>query len=189
MTSFENSFPPTRAKQLALLRRRCLYNFTTKLFPFSIEKLILRYVYFTPNLALSIVHQGENVLHMAIVNEDPSMVKFLLDSGANYHERCCGSFMGAEDQKASRTDTVEHEWLNLQSETNYEGFVCVYKIVIINYFRAYGAEWRVKLKDDNRRVGVCRRISNTTQNRSKKISFEIPSPIIVQRVILDIRPL
>lgn len=64
---------------------------------------------------------GESVLHVAIVNEDPSMVKFLLDSGADFHERCIGNFMCSEDQKASRTDSLDHEWVNLQPETNYEG--------------------------------------------------------------------
>lgn len=59
---------------------------------------------------------------MAIVNEDPSMVKFLLDSGANFHERCVGNFMCPEDQKATRTDSLDHEWVNLSPETNYEGY-------------------------------------------------------------------
>lgn len=59
---------------------------------------------------------------MAIVNEDPAMVKFLLDSGANFHERCFGNFMCPEDQKATRTDSLDHEFVNLSSETNYEGW-------------------------------------------------------------------
>lgn len=64
---------------------------------------------------------GESVLHVAIVNEDPSMVKYLLDSGADFHERCFGNFMSSEDQKASRSDSLDHEWVNIQPETNYEG--------------------------------------------------------------------
>lgn len=64
---------------------------------------------------------GENVLHIAIVNEDPAMVKFLLDSGVNFQERCFGNFMCPEDQKFSRSDTVDHEWVNLTPFTNYEG--------------------------------------------------------------------
>jgi transient receptor potential cation channel subfamily V protein 5 len=32
-------------------------------------------------------YYGESVLHVAIVNEDPAMVKFLLDAGSDYHER------------------------------------------------------------------------------------------------------
>lgn len=64
---------------------------------------------------------GESVLHIAIVNEDPSMVKFLLDVGADYHERCFGCFMSPEDQKASRQDSQDHEWVNVQPITNYEG--------------------------------------------------------------------
>ena len=66
---------------------------------------------------------GESVLHLAIVNEDPAMVKFLLDSGADYHERCVGNFMCPEDQKGSRTDSLDHEYVNLSPETNYEGWV------------------------------------------------------------------
>lgn len=66
---------------------------------------------------------GENVLHIAIVNEDPSMVKFLLDSGVNFQERCFGNFMCPEDQKSSRTDCLDHEWVNVSPITNYEGYV------------------------------------------------------------------
>ncbi|CAG0905468.1 unnamed protein product [Darwinula stevensoni] len=68
-------------------------------------------------------YYGENVLHWAIVNEDPAMVKFLLDNGVNYHERCCGNFMTPEDQKASRSDSLDQEWVILSPSTNYEGYV------------------------------------------------------------------
>ncbi|XP_015178085.1 PREDICTED: transient receptor potential cation channel subfamily V member 5 isoform X1 [Polistes dominula] len=65
----------------------------------------------------------ENVLHIAIVNEDPAMVKYLLDSGADVHERCFGNFMSPEDQKASRYDSLDHEWVCVAPETNYSGYV------------------------------------------------------------------
>nr|AOR81474.1 nanchung [Nilaparvata lugens] len=68
-------------------------------------------------------YYGESVLHIAIVNEDPGMVKFLLNSGADFHERCFGNFMCPEDQKASRSDSFDHEWVNLWPVTNYEGYV------------------------------------------------------------------
>ena len=58
---------------------------------------------------------------MAIVNEDPAMVKFLLDHGINFHERCNGNFMTPEDQKWSRTDSLDEEWVSLCLPTNYEG--------------------------------------------------------------------
>lgn len=64
---------------------------------------------------------GENVLHIAIVNEDPSMVRFLLDANVNIHERCFGNFMCPEDQKFSRSDSLDHEWVNVCQTTNYEG--------------------------------------------------------------------
>ena len=68
-------------------------------------------------------YYGENVLHIAIVNEDPAMVKFLLDSGSNIHERCCGTFMSPEDQKGTRYDIVEQEPVCVNPFTNYEGYV------------------------------------------------------------------
>lgn len=57
------------------------------------------------------------------MNEDPAMVKYLLDAGANVNERCCGTFMSPEDQKASRTDNIEHEWVDVNPITNYDGYV------------------------------------------------------------------
>lgn len=65
-------------------------------------------------------------MHIAIVNEDPSLVKFLLDSGADdpriIHERCFGTFMCPEDQKASRFDSMDHEWVCVTPETDYNGY-------------------------------------------------------------------
>jgi hypothetical protein len=46
--------------------------------------------------------KGENVLHIAIVNEEPATVKFLLDAGVDFTQRCCGKFFSPEDQKSSR---------------------------------------------------------------------------------------
>ncbi|XP_011500278.1 PREDICTED: transient receptor potential cation channel subfamily V member 5 [Ceratosolen solmsi marchali] len=90
----------------------------------DLAKRLLR---FYPNLINDIYiddeYYGENVLHIAIVNEDPSMVKFLLDSGANVNERCFGNFMCPEDQKASRNDSLDHEWVGVCPETNYDGYV------------------------------------------------------------------
>lgn len=68
-------------------------------------------------------YYGENVLHIAIVNEDPSMVKFLLDAGSNVNERCCGAFMSPEDQKGTRTDSIDQEPVVMSPLTNYDGYV------------------------------------------------------------------
>ncbi|KAJ8668889.1 hypothetical protein QAD02_000148 [Eretmocerus hayati] len=100
----------------------CLLNATS--IHADLAKRLLR---FYPNLINDIYiddeYYGENVLHIAIVNEDPSMVKFLLDSGADVNERCIGNFMSAEDQKATRCDSLDHEWVCVSPETNYEGYV------------------------------------------------------------------
>ena len=64
---------------------------------------------------------GENALHMAVVNEDPAMVKFLLDCGADFNQRCCGNFFTPRDQQTSRRDSDQHECFDVPTDTNYEG--------------------------------------------------------------------
>jgi transient receptor potential cation channel subfamily V protein 5 len=66
---------------------------------------------------------GENVLHMAVVNEDPSMVKFFLDQGVDCSQRCDGNFFTPEDQKMTRRDNMNSERINLIQKTNYNGYV------------------------------------------------------------------
>jgi ankyrin repeat protein len=65
---------------------------------------------------------GLSPLHQAIINEDAQMVGFLLQRGADIHQRCYGAFFCPEDQKASRTDSLEHEWVDLRLKTNYTGY-------------------------------------------------------------------
>ena len=59
---------------------------------------------------------------MAIVSEDPAMVKYLLDNGADYHQRSIGNFFTADDQKSHRKDVYDQEWYQLPLETNYDGW-------------------------------------------------------------------
>ncbi|XP_044012696.1 transient receptor potential cation channel subfamily V member 5 [Aphidius gifuensis] len=87
------------------------------------KRLLRFYPKLINDIYISDEYYGENVLHIAIVNEDPAMVKYLLDSGAEVHERCFGNFMCPEDQKASRTDSLDHEWVSVTPETNYNGYV------------------------------------------------------------------
>ena len=68
-------------------------------------------------------HLGENVLHMSVVAEDPTMVKYLLDQGINIHEECYGNFFCPEDQKPSRNDSLEHERVDVKLMTDYKGYV------------------------------------------------------------------
>ncbi|XP_026484620.2 transient receptor potential cation channel subfamily V member 5 [Vanessa tameamea] len=100
----------------------CLLNATSLLADLA-KRLLRFYPKLINDIYMSDEYYGESVLHMTIVNEDPTMVKFLLDAGADYHERCFGNFMCPEDQKASRTDSFDHEWVNVQPETNYDGYV------------------------------------------------------------------
>lgn len=57
------------------------------------------------------------------MNEDPSMVKFLLECNVNINERAFGNFFSPEDQKSSRIDSLDHEWIDVCPETNYDGSV------------------------------------------------------------------
>ena len=74
------------------------------------------------DIYLSEEYYGENVLHMAAVAEvenilfttlnprqDPSIVKWLLDIGADFHRRCYGNFFTCDDQKSSRSDNKLYE--------------------------------------------------------------------------------
>ncbi|GMT06990.1 hypothetical protein PENTCL1PPCAC_29164, partial [Pristionchus entomophagus] len=66
-------------------------------------------------------YYGLSPLHQAIVNEDVEMMYFLLKNHADVHQRCYGAFFCAEDQKSSRTDSLEHEWVDLNPNTRYTG--------------------------------------------------------------------
>ena len=59
---------------------------------------------------------------MAIVNEDPNMVKLLLSYNADIHQRCCGKFFCPHDQKNGRQESLTQEYPTLPLMTNYSGF-------------------------------------------------------------------
>lgn len=79
----------------------CLLN-ATSLHADLAKRLLRFYPKLINDIYMSDEYYGENTLHIAIVNEDPAMVKYLLDAGADVNERCFGAFMSPEDQKPSR---------------------------------------------------------------------------------------
>ncbi|VDM51810.1 unnamed protein product [Angiostrongylus costaricensis] len=66
-------------------------------------------------------YYGLSPLHQAIINHDVEMVSKLLQRGADVNQRCYGAFFCADDQKSSRTDSLEHEYVELTMNTNYTG--------------------------------------------------------------------
>ncbi|XP_072935457.1 transient receptor potential cation channel subfamily V member 5-like isoform X2 [Epargyreus clarus] len=100
----------------------CFLNATALLADLA-KRLLRFYPKLINDIYMGDEYYGENVLHLTIVNEDPTMAKFLLDAGADYHERCYGNFMCPEDQKASRSDSQDYEWVNVQPDTDYNGYV------------------------------------------------------------------
>uniref|UniRef100_A0A1I7U767 ANK_REP_REGION domain-containing protein n=1 Tax=Caenorhabditis tropicalis TaxID=1561998 RepID=A0A1I7U767_9PELO len=69
----------------------------------------------------SLEDRGLSPLHLAIVNQDAQFTSLLLRLGADLNQRCYGAFFCADDQKASRTDSLEHEFVELTKNTNYTG--------------------------------------------------------------------
>ncbi|XP_050307114.1 transient receptor potential cation channel subfamily V member 1 isoform X2 [Anthonomus grandis grandis] len=100
----------------------CLLN-ATSLHADIAKRLLRFYPKLIDDIYISDEYYGESVLHIAIVNEDPPMVKFLLAANVNIQERCFGNFMCPEDQKSSRSDSLDHEWVNVSPITNYDGYV------------------------------------------------------------------
>ncbi|CAG9540766.1 unnamed protein product [Cercopithifilaria johnstoni] len=84
-------------------------------------KLIKAYPKLVNDIFISEDYYGLSPLHLAIINEDPAMVLFLLRHGANINQRCYGAFFCPIDQKSSRTDSLEHEYVDLGLKTTYNG--------------------------------------------------------------------
>lgn len=47
----------------------------------------------------------------------------MLDAGADVNEKCFGAFKSPEDQKPSRSDLQEHEKVDVNAHTTYDGYV------------------------------------------------------------------
>jgi ankyrin repeat protein len=58
---------------------------------------------------------------LAIVNEDPGMVTYLLNRGADVNQRCYGALFYPDDQVNTRTDSLEHEYVDINFSTDYVG--------------------------------------------------------------------
>uniref|UniRef100_A0A0R3RSQ5 ANK_REP_REGION domain-containing protein n=1 Tax=Elaeophora elaphi TaxID=1147741 RepID=A0A0R3RSQ5_9BILA len=83
--------------------------------------LIKLYPKLVNDIFISENYYGLSPLHQAIINEDPAMVSFLLRQGANINQRCYGASFCPDDQKSSRTDSLEHEYVELSLKTCYAG--------------------------------------------------------------------
>ncbi|VDM25430.1 unnamed protein product [Toxocara canis] len=86
-----------------------------------VRLIVKKYPKMVNDVFISEDYYGLSPLHQAIVNEDIEMVYFLLRHKADVHQRCYGSFFCADDQKASRTDSLEHEWVDLVQNSRFTG--------------------------------------------------------------------
>lgn len=99
----------------------CMLN-GTDLFIELAKRLIMHFPAMINDIYLSEDYFGETALHMAIVSEDPIMVKFLLCHGADVHERCCGKFFLPEDQKSGMQNSSKRLYPNFPIKTNYVSY-------------------------------------------------------------------
>ena len=58
---------------------------------------------------------------MAIANEDPQMVSFLLSKGVCVKERALGALFSPIDQKKSRKDVANDQAVQVDTKTDYKG--------------------------------------------------------------------
>ncbi|KAI6205701.1 Transient receptor potential cation channel subfamily V member 6 [Aphelenchoides besseyi] len=86
-----------------------------------VQRLIEQYPHLVNDIFISEDYYGLSPLHMAIVNEDATMVAYLLGKGADITQRCYGAFFCPEDQVSSRSDSLEHEYVDLNLRTDYSG--------------------------------------------------------------------
>ena len=99
----------------------CMLN-GTSLFKSLAKRLIKHFPKMVNDIYLSEDYFGEAALHMAIVSEDASMVRFLLLNGADVHQRCSGKFFCPEDQKNVQEHTIHQEGPLFPVNTNYMGY-------------------------------------------------------------------
>ncbi|CAF0929774.1 unnamed protein product [Brachionus calyciflorus] len=99
----------------------CMLN-GTPLFIDLAKRLIKIFPKMINDIYLSEDYFGETALHMAIVSEDPCMVKFLLLHGADVHEKCCGKFFCPEDQKNNQEHSLSQASPIFSLNTNYMGY-------------------------------------------------------------------
>ncbi|KHJ43908.1 ankyrin repeat protein [Trichuris suis] len=121
---------------ICLLNGTNLHNEVAKILVTTFPKLV-------NDIYISEEYYGQSALHQAIVNEDLAMVRFLLQHGADVHQRCYGAFFCPDDQKESRTDSMEHEWVDVNEKTNYAG-------------RTYWGEYPLSFAACTRQPDCCR---------------------------------
>lgn len=49
------------------------------------------------------------------------MVAYLLNKGADVNQRCYGALFYPDDQVGTRTDSLEHEYVDINQVTDYSG--------------------------------------------------------------------
>ena len=94
------------------------------------KRLLKHYPLLLNDIYLSEEYYGENVLHMSAVAGDPSIVKWLLDIGSDFHRRCYGNFFTCDDQKSSRRDNKTYEVIPRKTINDVLAVNCLHQNLI-----------------------------------------------------------
>ncbi len=98
----------------------CFENGSSKVHMELAKRLIAAFPVMINDIYITEDYYGQSCLHMAVVNEDPYMVRYLLQHGANVHQRCVGKFFLPDDQK-KMLDSSKAEFPSVSKRTNYKG--------------------------------------------------------------------
>jgi transient receptor potential cation channel subfamily V protein 5 len=85
------------------------------------KKILFYFPKIINDICIGDEYYGQSALHMAISNENPYLVKFLISYGIDLHQRCTGRFFFPDDQK-NKIDSNASEFPQVPVKTNYVGF-------------------------------------------------------------------
>lgn len=69
------------------------------------------------------------------------MVAYLLNKGADVNQRCYGALFYPDDQVSTRTDSLEHEYVDINYKTDYFGSILYFLIKVIFFRKLYFGEY------------------------------------------------
>uniref|UniRef100_A0A0K0EHS3 ANK_REP_REGION domain-containing protein n=1 Tax=Strongyloides stercoralis TaxID=6248 RepID=A0A0K0EHS3_STRER len=85
------------------------------------KRIVKRFPKLVNDFMISEEYYGLSPLHQSIINDNLEMTYFLLKNGADINQRCYGAFFSTIDQRNTRWDNINHEYVEMSLDTNYEG--------------------------------------------------------------------
>uniref|UniRef100_A0A915EQ02 Uncharacterized protein n=1 Tax=Ditylenchus dipsaci TaxID=166011 RepID=A0A915EQ02_9BILA len=118
----------------------------------------------------TIIYCHQNLL--SIVSQDPSLTNYLLQHGADIKQRCYGAFFCPDDQKGSRTDSLEHEYVELSLKTDYTGrmYYGEYPLAFAELIQSAGYQWQHCAPHDGGKLQIMNKQNLTPLTLAAKLA-------------------